>query len=77
MWFIIILGVKKFDIFDIWCYEFFFKDFGDVKYGKFFERGFDGLDYIILYVGVEFLIINDIEKNGKFYSFFYGVGVDD
>ena len=73
----IIPGVKKLDIPDIRRYELPLKDLGDVKYGKPLERGPDGLDYTILHAGVEFPIINDTEKNGKPYSFFYGVGADD
>ena len=73
----ILPGEKKLDVPDIRRFELPLEDFGDVEAGKPLKKGADGLDYTLLYSGMEFPRINEADNNGKPYKFVYGVGADE
>ena len=73
----ILPGEKKLDVPDIRRYELPLEDLGDVKAGKPLRKGADGLDYTLLYSGMEFPRINESDNNGRPYKFVYGVGADE
>ena len=72
-------GHKKLDVPDIRRYEIPLGDLGDVSTEKALRKGGDGLDYSLLYAGLELPKINYEEYNGKPYrwvedSLLYSVG---
>ena len=60
-------GHKKLDVPDIRRYEIPLGDLGDVSTEKALRKGGDGLDYSLLYAGLELPRINYEEYNGKPY----------
>ena len=66
---------KKFDVADVRRYELPLEDLGGAELDeKPLHKGADGLDYTLLYSGMELPQFNYTEKNGKPYKFVYGVG---
>ena len=60
-------GHKKLDVPDIRRYEIPLGDLGDVSTEKALRKGGDGLDYSLLFAGLELPRINYEEYNGKPY----------
>lgn len=67
-------GEQKLDVPDVHRYELPLEDLGDVEAGKPLHKGADGLDYTLLYSGLDLPRFNYSEKNGKHYKFVYGIG---
>ena len=70
-------GEQKFDVPDVRRYELPLEDLGDVEPGTPLPKEADGLDYTLLYSGMDLPRFNYSEKNGKPYKFVYGVGGED
>ena len=69
-----VLGEQKIDAADVRRYELPLEQLGDTGTTKTLTKGADGLDYTLLYSGMELPRIDYSEKNGKPYKFVYGVG---
>ena len=65
-------GEKKFDVPEVRRYELPLEDLGNVEVENPLHKGPDGLDYNLLYVGMDLPRFNYTEKNGKPYKFVYG-----
>ena len=71
----VVPGEQKFDVPDVRRYELpLVEEFGEVHAEKPLQKGADGLDYTLLYSGLELPRFNYTEKNGKPYKYVYGVG---
>ena len=68
---------QKFDVPEVRRYKLPVEDLGDVELGKPVHKGTDGLDYTLLYSGMDLPRFNYNERNGKPYKFVYGVGDAD
>lgn len=58
-----------FEILEVCCYEFLISELNGLEEEKFFERKVNGLDYILLFLGMDLLKINYEEYNGKEYRY--------
>ena len=67
-------GEQKFDDADVRRYELPLEELGDTGMTKALTKGADGLDYTLLYSGMDLPRFNYSEKNGKPYKFVYGIG---
>ena len=70
-------GEQQFDVPEVRRYELPLEGLGDVEAGKPLQKGADGLDFTLLYTGMELPRFNYSEKNGKPYKFVYGVGGEE
>lgn len=64
---------KKYDVAEVRRYELPLKELGNVEVEKPLPKGADGLDYTLLYTGLELPQFNYAEKNGKPYKIVYGL----
>lgn len=64
---------KKYDVAEVRRYELLLKELGNVEVEKPLPKGADGLDYTLLYTGLELPQFNYAEKNGKPYKIVYGL----
>jgi len=67
-------GEQKLADADVRRYELPLEELGDAGTAKTLTKGADGLDYTLLYSGMELPRFNYSEKNTKPYKFVYGVG---
>ena len=67
-------GEQKLDVADVRRYELPLEELGDAGTAKTLTKGADGLDYTLLYSGMELPRFNYSEKNGRPYKFVYGIG---
>ena len=65
---------QKLDDADVRRYELPLGELGDAGTAKTLTKGADGLDYTLLYSGMDLPRFNYSEKNGKPYKFVYGIG---
>jgi len=73
----VVPGDQKFDEADVRRYELPLGELGDAGTAKTLTKGDDGLDYTLLYSGMELPRFNYSEKNSKPYKFVYGLGKAD
>ena len=64
---------KKYDVAEVRRYELPLKELGNEEVEKPLPKGADGLDYTLLYTGLELPQFNYAEKNGKPYKIVYGL----